>query len=236
MKAVILAGGKGTRLTPYTKILPKPLVPIGDMPILEVLIRQLKRSGIRDITLTVGHMANLLQAFFSDGAQYDVAITYSFEAKPLGTVGPLSLIPRPSEPFFVMNGDILTTLDYNELMAFHHESGAVATIAMHERKVKIDLGVIETDGDHRITAYIEKPTHHYAVSMGIYVFEPGVIDLIPPGHYYDFPKLVDDLLARGEKVCGYPFSGYWQDLGNPSDYEQATHDFESMRAEFLGEA
>lgn len=233
MKAVILAGGKGTRLAPYTKILPKPLVPIGDMPILEVLIRQLKRCGVDEIILSVGHLSNLLQAFFKDGSQYGLQISYSVEDKPLGTVGPLLLIPRPAEAFFLLNGDVLTMLDFRELLAFHRSAGAAATIAMHQRSVKIDLGVIETDGHNRVSAYIEKPTHHYAVSMGIYVFEPRVIDHIPGG-FFDFPDLINKLLAAGETVCGFPYDGYWQDLGNPADYEQAAQDFERMRAEFLG--
>lgn len=235
MKAVILAGGKGTRLAPYTKILPKPLVPIGDMPILEVMIHQLKRSGVDEITLTVGHLANLLQAFFNDGSKYGVKIDYSFEDKPLGTVGPLSLIPRPEQAFFVTNGDVLTTLDLKKLYADHLASGAIATIATHRRHIKIDLGVIEFDGNQHVTAYTEKPILDYAVSMGIYVFEPHVIDFIPPKQYFDFPNLVQVLLARGEKVQAFPFDGYWQDLGNSQDYEQAVQDFEKMRAEFLGE-
>ncbi len=235
MKAVILAGGKGTRLVPYTKILPKPLVPIGDMPILEVMIRQLKRSGVDEIILTVGHLANLLQAFFSDGSNYGVKIQYSFEDKPLGTVGPLSLISRPTEAFFVTNGDVLTTLDLKKIYADHIASGAIATIAIHRRHIKIDLGVIEFDSDQQVTAYKEKPVLDYAVSMGIYVFEPHVIDFIPQKQYFDFPHLVQLLLERGEKVRVFPFEGYWQDLGNPQDYEQAVQDFEKMRVEFLGE-
>lgn len=235
MKAIILSGGKGTRLAPYTKILPKPLVPIGDMPILEVLIRQFKRNGVDEITLAVSHLANLLRAFFNDGSAYGVKIRYSLEDKPLGTVGPLALIPTPGESFFVANGDVLTTIDLKQLYEFHQASGAAATIAMHRRSVKIDLGVIEMNGDHSIKGYNEKPTLHYDVSMGIYVFEPCVIDYIPHGKYFDFPDLVHTLLAHDAKVCGFPFEGYWQDLGNPDDYEQAVMDFERMRTEFLGE-
>ena len=236
MQAVILAGGKGTRLAPYTKIFPKPLVPIGDMPILEVLIRQLKYSGVDEIVLTVGHLANLLQAFFSDGSRYGVKIEYSFEDKPLGTVGPLSLIPRPAESFFVANGDVLTTMDLKGLYDDHCDSGAMVTIAVHKRSVKINLGVIQTNSDHGVVNYIEKPSHDYLVSMGIYVFQPCVIDLIPRGQYLDFPDLIKILLERGDKVGVHPFDGYWQDLGNPADYEQAALDFESMRGEFLKEA
>ena len=234
MKAIILAGGRGTRLAPYTKILPKPLVPIGDMPILEVLIRQLRRSGVDEIILTVGHLANLLQAFFGDGQQYGVKISYSFENQPLGTAGPLALVPRPNESFFVLNGDVLTTLDLGRLLDFHRAAAAAATIAMHRRRVKIDLGVIQMGGDNRVAGYIEKPSYDYMVSMGIYVFEPCVIDYIQAGRYLDFPDLVHLLLGQQQKICGYAFDGYWQDLGNASDYEQATQDFEHMRADFVG--
>ena len=234
MKAIILAGGRGTRLAPYTMVLPKPLVPIGDMPILEVLIRQLKRCGVDEVILTVGHLANLLQAYFSDGSRYGVKITYSLESRPLGTAGPLALAPRPTESFFVLNGDVLTTLDMADLLKFHRTANATATIAMHQRKVKIDLGVIQMDGGNRVAGYIEKPTYDYMVSMGIYVFEPCVIDYITAGQYLDFPDLVHLLLGRQQTICGFPYDGYWQDLGNPGDYEQATRDFEHMRAEFLG--
>ncbi len=235
MQAVILAGGKGKRLTPYTKVLPKPLVPIGDMPILEVLLRQLKQSGVGEVTLAVGHLANLMQAFFGDGSQFGLEIGYSYEEEPLGTVGPLALMPRPRVAFLVMNGDVLTTLDFRDLMNSHRRSGALATIAMHKRSINIDLGVIRCDGGNRVVDYIEKPTHHYTVSMGIYVFEPRVLDYVPAGRYLDFPDLVRTLLDAGEPVVAYPFEGYWQDLGRPDDYEQAAQDFEAMRGQFLRE-
>lgn len=235
MKAVVLAGGKGTRLAPYTKILPKPLMPIGDMPILEVLIRQMKRAGIDEVTITVGHLASLLEAFFSDGSHLGMRITYSYEDIPLGTAGPLSLLPDLKETFLVMNGDVLTTLDLRDLIKFHKECGGVATIAMHQRKVRIDLGVIEANGMNEITGYTEKPSFDYKVSMGIYVFEPKVLDFIPCNQYLDFPNLVQSLILARQKVYGFPFQGYWQDLGRPDDYEQANRDFDQMRSEFLPE-
>ncbi|GAB4452457.1 MAG: sugar phosphate nucleotidyltransferase [Anaerolineales bacterium] len=235
MKAVVLAGGRGTRLSPYTKILPKPLMPIGDMPILEVMLKQMKHAGITDITLTVGHLANLLRTFFMDGRQWGMNISYSYEEKPLGTAGPLSLIPGLESTFLVTNGDVLTTLDFRELAAFHRSQGGAATIAVHKRRVKIDLGVVQWDGDYRIHGYIEKPTYDYTVSMGIYVFEPRVLDFIPHNVYLDFPELVLKLIAAGEKVVGYPFDGYWMDLGRPDDYAQAAEDFASMREQFLPE-
>ena len=235
MKAIILAGGKGTRLVPYTRILPKPLMPIGDMPILEVLLRQMKRAGIEDITLTVGHLAHLLRSFFMDGERWGVQISYSFEECPLGTAGPLSLIDGLSSTFLVTNGDVLTTLDLKDLLAFHHAQGGIATIAVHQRQVKIDLGVVQWNGHHTLSGYIEKPTYEYTVSMGIYVFEPRVLEYIPHNQYLDFPDLVLKLLAAGEQVSGYPFDGYWMDLGRPDDYEQAAEDFEKMQSQFLPE-
>ena len=233
MKAVILAGGKGTRLVPYTKVIPKPLMPIGDMPILEVLLRQIKRAGVDEIILTVGHMASLIRAFFQDGKQLGTKIHYSYEKTPLGTVGPLTMIEGLEETFLVMNGDVLTDLDFEALLAFHRQSKAVVTIAMYNRPVKIDLGVIQLSGPNDVVGYIEKPTYDFHVSMGIYVFEPAALKYIPANTYYDFPTLILRLLQEGQKVAGYPFQGYWQDLGRPDDYEQAIHDFDTMRGIFL---
>jgi NDP-sugar pyrophosphorylase family protein len=233
MKAVVLAGGKGTRLAPYTKILPKPLMPIGDMPILELILHQMKLAGIDEVVLTVGHLSELMRAFFQDGQRLGMHISYSYEDKPLGTAGPIALIEELDETFLVTNGDVLTTLRFGDLLRFHKEQQAALTIAAHHRQVKIDLGVIEWDGQSLIKGYIEKPSYDYCVSMGVYAFDQRVIKYIPRGEYLDFPDLVRKLLAAGEKVVGYPFEGYWQDLGNPGDYEQAMHDFEKMHAEFL---
>jgi NDP-mannose synthase len=233
MKAVILAGGKGTRLYPYTKVLPKPLMPIGDMPILEVILRQIKLAGINDVVLTVGHLSELLRTFFQDGSRLGLNISYNYEDSPLGTAGPIAFVPNLEETFLVMNGDVLSTLPLGELIQFHKAQNAIATIATHHRRVKVDLGVIQWDGDARVTGYIEKPTYDYSVSMGIYVFDPKVLTYIPKGEYYDFPDLVKKLIGVGEKVIGYRFDGYWQDLGRPDDYESATQDFDQMRSQFL---
>jgi NDP-mannose synthase len=235
MKAVVLAGGKGARLAPYTRILPKPLMPIGDMPILEVLLRQMKHSGVDDVILTVGHLAHLLRTFFMDGDELGLHISYSYEECPLGTAGPLSLIKGLTSTFLVTNGDVLTTLDLRDLLAFHKAQGGLATVAVHKRQVKIDLGVVQWNGNHRLSGYIEKPTYDYTVSMGIYVFEPEVMDYIPYNRYLDFPDLVLKLIAAGEPVNGYAFDGYWKDLGRADDYEQATEDFIRMREQFLPE-
>jgi len=236
MKAVVLAGGKGARLKPYTTILPKPLMPIGDMPILEILLRQMKRYGINEAILTVGHLAQLLQLFFQNGEQMNMNIRYSFEDIPLGTAGPLALVDGlHDETFVVTNGDVLTTLNFGDLLKYHQDTGAAATIAMHQRKVKIDLGVLELSNTNQISGYIEKPTYEFSVSMGIYVFEPRVLQYIPKGKYLDFPDLVLRLIKENEKVMGYPFSGYWQDLGRPDDYEQAIAEFSNIRDQILGE-
>ncbi len=234
MKAVVLAGGKGTRLAPYTKILPKPLMPIGDMPILEVILRQMKCAGVDDVTLAVGHLSELLHAFFNDGSKLGLKIRYSHEETPLGTAGPLALIDGLDGTLLVTNGDVLTTLPILDLINFHREQNAAATIAVHARNVKIDFGVIEWDKNPVITDYIEKPSYHFMVSMGIYVFERRVLDYIEPGKYLDFPDLILKLMAANEKVVGYQYDGYWQDLGRPDDYERAANDFESMRVDFLG--
>jgi NDP-mannose synthase len=235
MRAVILAGGKGTRLMPYTTVLPKPLMPIGDMPILEVVLRQLKVAGIDRVTMAVGHLAELLQAFFGDGSRLALPIDYSREHKPLGTVGPLTLIPNLNGTLLMMNGDILTTLDYRDLIARHRTSGAVATIATYVRQVKIDFGVVEADAADVLTRYVEKPTLDYRVSMGIYVFEPEVLRYLKPGEYCDFPDLIKTLIGKQKKVISYPFSGYWLDMGRPDDYARAVEEFEARRSEFLGE-
>lgn len=233
MKAVVLAGGKGTRLAPYTKILPKPLMPIGEYPILEVILRQMKAANIDEVTLTVGHLSELLKAFFKDGNQFGIRINYSYEDTPLGTAGPLALVQGLDNTFLVSNGDVLTTLNLSRLIRFHQKSKAAATIAVTHRKVKIDYGVIQWDHLPQIYNYIEKPSFDYMVSMGIYVFEPMVLTYIPKGKYLDFPDLVKILLAAGVKVVGFPFEGYWQDLGRPDDYENASKDFEKMKSKFF---
>jgi NDP-sugar pyrophosphorylase family protein len=235
MKAIVLAGGKGTRLAPYTKILPKPLMPIGEMPILEVILRQMRCAGVDEVTLAVGHLSELFRAFFNDGNKLDLKIDYSFEDKPLGTAGPLASVGGLTDTFMVSNGDVLTTMDIADLIHFHRENQAIATIAVHARKSKIDFGVIEWDDAPLINGYIEKPTYDFMVSMGMYIFEPQVLNYVEKGKYLDFPDLILRLLAAGEKVAGFHYDGYWQDLGRPDDYESAAQDFENMRAQFLGE-
>jgi NDP-sugar pyrophosphorylase family protein len=217
---VILAGGKGTRLLPYTSVLPKPLLPVGDQPILKIVLRQLARSGVKRATLAVGHRADLFPQVLgrSTGA---LKLDYVRERTPLGTAAPLRHIPGLSSTFLVLNGDILTDLDFRALVKHHQSSGAAATIATYRRRVDVDFGVLKTNGSGRLVAYHEKPSLSYRVSMGIYVFEPRVIRHIPRRGRFDFPELIQVLLGASESVVSYPFSGRWLDIGRPDDFAAA---------------
>jgi len=234
MKTVILAGGKGTRLTPYTTIFPKPLVPIGDRPILEIIIRQLVKQDLGDILVSVGHLGELIEAYFQNGHQSipGLKLEYFRERQPLGTAGSLSMIPGLDETFLVMNGDILTTLNYQALIQYHREHRACLTIAMHQKDVKIDLGVLNTDECGDLVAYDEKPLYSFKVSMGVYVYEPQVLGYMPKGQYLDFPDLVKLLLQNGEKIVGFHSQDYWLDIGRREDYELAQLEYGSRGAEF----
>jgi NDP-sugar pyrophosphorylase family protein len=234
LRAVILAGGKGTRLMPFTITFPKPLVPLGDSPVLEVLLRRLLRFGITDVTLTLGHLAELIKAYLVHHRTLTRQIKLAFveEEQPTGTAGSLALVPGLERTFLVMNGDLLTNIDLHALVRFHLERGALLTIATHTREVKIDLGVLEYDENQQITAYREKPTNRYQVSMGIYVYEPAVLKHIEPGRYLDFPELVLRLLAQGERVCAYPADCLWLDIGRPDDYARAQQLFADKREDF----
>lgn len=223
MRAVILAGGRGTRLAPFTVNFPKPLMPLGDVPVVEVLIRRLVDQQITDITLTIGHLAELIRAYFDHRESLTKLITLTFveEDKPTGTAGSLASVPGLTETFLVMNGDLLTDLDVPALVRYHREQGAILTIATHERQTRIDLGVIQFDADHIVTGYLEKPVSTHHVSMGIYVYEPAVLGHIEPNRYLDFPDLVLRLIERGEKVAAYVTQCTWLDIGRPDDYARA---------------
>lgn len=234
MRAVILAGGKGTRLAPYATSFPKPLVPIGDQPILEIIIRQLYRHGIRDIVLSIGYLGELIEAYFYNGHLNlpGLDLQYYRESEPLGTAGSLAMISGLDETFLVMNGDILTALDYNALLEYHRANQATLTIAMHRKEVRIDLGVLETDPGSRLTSYREKPSFGFDVSMGIYIYEPKVIDYIPKGQFFDFPDLVKTLIRDGARVVGFRSDDYWLDIGRREDYELAQQEFKSGSPDF----
>jgi NDP-mannose synthase len=221
MKAVILAGGRGTRLSPYTAIFPKPLMPVGNSPILELIICQLRSYGFTDIWLAIGYLSHLLEAYFGDGSRLGVNIRYSLETQPLGTAGPLTLIPDLDEPFLTMNGDVLTDLDYGALYQHHLENRAAATVALYSKDVKIDLGVLELNSNSDVIGYVEKPTFTYPVSMGIYVISPWVLQLLPKQTRFELPDMVHMLLAHKQRVAGYHFKGQWLDIGRPEDYARA---------------
>ena len=234
MKAVILAGGKGRRLEPYTAVLPKPLMPVGENPILELILRQLRKSGVDEVILAVGHLAGLIQTYFSDGRDLGIKLTYHMEDVPLGTVGPLKAMEDMlDDPFFlVMNGDVMTDLDFRDVIEFHRKENSVLTIAVNRRDVFIDFGVVELS-ENRIVGYSEKPSLHYWVSMGVYVFSREALRFIPRGEKYDLPQLVWRLLEKNQKVSAYRYEGFWLDIGREDDFRKAQEEFEKRRDSLL---
>jgi NDP-mannose synthase len=235
--AVILAGGQGTRLRPFTATLPKPLVPIGDeLSILEIVLRQLVRHGFTSATLAIGHLGQLIRAYVDDGARWGIAVDYAVEDAPLGTIGPIrQIIDRLPEHFLVMNGDILTDLDFAQLLDTHVAGDAPITVGTYRRQVHVDFGVIEVAGA-RIVGFEEKPTLEYTVSMGVYALARETLRAYPPGRPFGFDDLMIDLLARDERPAAFPFEGYWLDIGRPADYDRANAEFEELRVRLLGDA
>jgi NDP-sugar pyrophosphorylase family protein len=234
-RAVILAGGKGTRLRPYTVVLPKPLMPIGEYPILELVIRQLVNHGFNHITIAVNHQAELIKAFFRDGSKWNVKIDYSLEDSPLGTMAPLRLIKDLPSNFLVMNGDILTDLDYSKFYLKHVENKYLFSISSHKRENKIDYGVLETNENGVLTGFIEKPTPSYEVSMGIYLINKESLSFIPENQPFGFDDLMHKLLNNKKTVMVNSFTGYWLDIGRPDDYMQAIEEFSLMKSKFINE-
>src|SRR4051812_13914822 len=232
-RAVILAGGRGTRLRPYTVVLPKPLMPIGEYPILEVIVRQLAGRGFDHITIAVNHQANLIKAFFGDGADWGVKIDYSVESQPLSTIGPLRLIRDLPDTFLLMNGDVLTDLPFEDLLTRHRASGSLFTIAAAKRPHTVDYGVLATNDSDRLTGFHEKPPVDYIVSRGVSGVSRDVLALVPPATPYGFDSLMRDLLARGSPVEVLTHHGYWADIGRPDDYMKAIDEFERLRTTLL---
>jgi len=236
-RAIVLAGGLGTRLRPYTTVLPKPLMPVGDRPILDIVIRQLKAAGFDRVTIVTGYLAELIEAFFRNGESYDIPIDYFRESEPLGTVGALSMIEGLGDgDFLVMNGDVLTDIDYAGLLDQHSESGAAATIATKKRDVQISLGVLmfgDPEDDERLTGYMEKPKIRYEASMGVYCFSPRVLEHIERGVRLDFPDLVLKLIEADEQVRAWRSDDYWLDIGRHDDYETAMEEFEEIRSRLI---
>ena len=232
-RAVLLAGGKGTRLKPYTLMLPKPLVPIGNMPIIEIVIKQLINNGFTHITIAINHMAEMIKEFCGDGSRWGTKIDYSLENKPLSTMGPLKLIKDLPDNFLVMNGDILTNLNYADLFDFHIANNNIFTISAHKRDHKVDYGVLETNNVNQLDSFKEKPLLHYKVSMGIYMVSKICLDIIPENTFYGFDNLMLDLISQNRPASVKVFDGYWLDIGRPSDYEKACRDFEQGEIEIL---
>ncbi|MDX9753164.1 MAG: sugar phosphate nucleotidyltransferase [bacterium] len=233
MRAVIMAGGKGKRLFPYTLVLPKPLVPLGEKPILDIVLRQLAHAGFDHITITVGYHAELIMAVMGDGSNLGIKIDYALESKPLNTIGPLTQVKDLNEPFLVMNGDLLTNLDYKMLYETHLANQTIATVATHKRHVRLSLGVVRFDGDHRINGFQEKPEYDYDVSMGIYIFNPEILEHIPKGEPFGFDQLILRLLDQQVPVAAYPFTGNWLDMGTMDDLNRAMEEFEANKALYL---
>ncbi|MGG1551498.1 sugar phosphate nucleotidyltransferase [Paenibacillus ferrarius] len=232
MEAVIMTGGKGMRMAPYTKVLPKGLLPVGEQPILEIIVKQLRNYGFTSITMACGYLSGLIQTYFGDGSSRGISISYYVEKEPLGTVGPIRLIQRRSSPFLLINCDVLTTLDFAGFRDFHMTGGSILTIASQKRGIPIELGVLETQEEY-VTNFIEKPTRSAYVSMGIYMMNPEIADYIPAGSYFDIPDLIHKLLAAGEKVRHYENNDFWLDIGRPSDYTRANEEFGKLKSLLL---
>ena len=234
LKAVILAGGKGTRLKPLTAVFPKPLVPLGNKPIIEILLRRLKSFGLNDINICTGYLSELIMAVCGNGEKYDLRIDYSKEEAPLGTAGPLGLIEGLSDPFIVMNGDLLTTLDMGKMMEFHIDQKSDFTIGAYKRDVNIDFGVIESGKDGDFVGFIEKPTYHFEVSMGINVLSRSVLQYIKKNKYLDMPNLILKVKENGGKVSCYREDCFWLDIGRMDDYALAQKQFTENMEFFIG--
>lgn len=231
MRAIVLAGGKGTRLRPYTTLIPKPLVPLGGKySILEIIIMQLARSGFTHITLAVNHLSHLIMAYFGDGTRLGVKLDYSLEEGELSTIGPLTLINDLPENFLVMNGDILCDLNYRDFLDHHVKSDCQISVSAYRRQVKIDFGVLRYDADGRLNEFQEKPVYDFDVSMGIYCINRTVIEALPRGEKYGFDNLMIDGLANNQHIDIRPFTGYWLDIGRPDDYEYADENFTELSA------
>ena len=227
MQTIILAGGRGIRLDPFSRILPKPLFPIGNKPIAEILVHQLQLAGFNEIIMCLGYLADLIKLYFQDGSYYGLSIRYSVETEPLGTAGPLRMVSDLEENFLVINGDELTTLDFRALFEHHLAMKADMTVAVQKKSVSSSFGVLEiTDG--QVTAYSEKPTINYWASMGIYVINKRILSLIPENECFDMPDLVQRLLSEHAQVVSYESQDLWFDIGTMADLEKAKEEFKHL--------
>lgn len=221
MRAIILAGGQGTRLKPYTTVFPKPLMPVGEVPILEILIRQLVKHGVDRVTITVGYLAKLIEVYFGDGSQFGIKIDYSRERAPLGTMGPVKLIRDLPENFLILNGDILTDLSFSKFFKNHCENKNIFSISSFRRVIETNLGVLETNKKSELIGFREKPKIPFDVSMGIYAMHRQILEEIPPDKAFGFDELMCKLVSQGRTPHVYLHEGIWLDIGRSDDYEQA---------------
>ncbi len=232
-RAVILAGGKGTRLRPYTVVLPKPLMPVGEFPILEVIIRQLAANGFTHVTMAVNHQANIIKAFFGNGEAWNIKIDYSLEDKPLSTMGPLKLIKDLPDNFLVMNGDILTDINFTEFYDTHCKAQNIFTISAAKREQVSEYGVLVKNESNQLVDFMEKPKQNFLVSMGIYMVSKKAVDMIPVDTIYGFDHLMLELIKQKKFATVKEHNGYWLDIGRPDDYAQAIEEFETKKHLFL---
>ncbi len=233
MQAIILAGGKGTRLKPYTTILPKPLVPVGEYPILEIVVRQLKHAGFSEVIISTGYLAQLIEAYFGNGKKWDIDIKYVCEEKPLNTAGALKLIKNLKDNFLVMNGDILTDMNFAEIMRLHLKNRPHATIATARRKMHSEFGVLEIDSSGFLKNYTEKPIHQYIVSTGVYTLSRVTVDLIQNNEVIGMPELFIRLISEGKKVLCHESEASWLDIGRVQDFEMAQEEFAQNKRKYL---
>ncbi len=233
MKAVVLAGGRGKRLYPHTTVFPKPLMPVGEVPIIDILLRQLSSYGFKKITLAVGYLSDLIKTYVGNGSDYGLKVEYSLEKKPLGTIGPLSLLKGVKETFLVMNGDLLTDTDLYLMYKSHVKSGCPATLAVKKRKVTVDLGVVEFDKKMKLISHREKPVLSYHVGMGICYFEPEILKIIPKQRKFDFPDIVNVLMKRKMPMNVFKSDSYWRDVGRWEDYLSAQREFPKIKKRII---
>lgn len=230
MQAIILAGGKGSRLRPYTTVIPKPLMPVGGVPVLEIIIRNLKKCGFRDIIISTGYLAGLIRAYFGDGGgKWGVKIRYVNETKPLNTAGALKLVGKTDANFLVMNGDILADLDFGGFLRRHEKSGADASVCVTKRKAVIEYGIVEPDENWLLASYSEKPSRDFYVSTGIYALKRGAVSHIARGEALGMPELLLRLKKKGLSVACVPHKGFWLDIGRHEDYQKASELADSGR-------
>jgi dTDP-glucose pyrophosphorylase len=226
LQAVIMAGGFGTRLRPLTDDVPKPMLPVGDKPLMEHIVALLRTAGIKSVSVTTHYKGEMIADHFKDGSDFGVAINYVEEDEPLGTAGALSLLDRPNGPLLVINGDIMTRVDFGAMLSFHREHAADMTVGIRQLETTVPFGVVESEGVD-IVRIVEKPTMSHFISAGVYLLEPDVVALIPAGKPYDMPDLINRLAAEGKKVVGFPIREYWLDIGRLEDYESAKQEADS---------